>query len=68
MEHIQESGAQTIRGIFCHPSYHYQVTMHAYIVATRGGMAYPAALTHDRTVMHVLLSEVTVIVCFNLYH
>ena len=64
MEHIQESGAQTIHGIFRHPSNHYQVTMHC----TRGGMAYPATLTHDRTVMRVLLSEVTVIVCFDLYH
>ena len=66
MEHIQESGAQTIHGIFHHPSNHYQVTMH--IHCTRGGMTYPAALTHDRTVMHVLLSEVTVIVYFDLYH
>ena len=65
MEHIQESGAQTIHGIFRHPSNHYQVTMHTLY---HGGMAYPAALTHDRTVMCVLLSEVTLIVCFELYH
>ena len=63
MKHIQESGAQIIHGIFCHPSIHYHAGDNAYIVP--GGMAYPAALTHDRTVMHVLLSEVTVTVCFD---
>ena len=34
---------------------------------TKGGIAYPAALTHANTVTCDLLSDVTVNTCFDLY-